>query len=309
VFLIDAIIIIVGLIVFEVVSSVDNAIVNANILKTMGVTWRKRFLTVGVIISVFLVRFLLPLLIFYISVPNLTLGGVLGNFTGANTAAAEAIEVQKPIVLMFGAIFLLYLYMHWLFLEKKEPLFIERYLKKEHGVWFFGFAAIILVVVMFFARNNSMMMLAVAIGSATFFILYGLQETAGVKQASGTQMSDISKFVYLEVLDATFSFDGVVGSFAFTTNLLLIFIGIGIGAIVVRQLTVKGIDKVAKYKYLKNGAMTSIGLLGLFMAIEAFGIELPLYAPIAVTLLFVGLAFWKSREHLKKQPVGKTNVQ
>jgi len=104
------------------------------------------------------------------------------------------------------------------------------------------------------------------------------------------------------VLDAAFSFDGVVGSFAFTINLLLIFIGIGVGAVVVRQLTVKGIDQVARYRYLKNGALTSIGFLGLFMMVEAFGLELPSYVPIAATLLLVGVAFWKSRQLLTKQP-------
>ena len=65
-------------------------------------------------------------------------------------------------------------------------------------------------------------------------------------------LSDLSKFVYLEVLDTTFSFDGVIGAFAFTINLLLILIGIGIGALVVRELTIKGIDSIAKYKFLKE---------------------------------------------------------
>ena len=225
-------------------------------------------------------------------------GKLYANFSGGSDLAANAINAQKPVILMFGAVFLLYLYFHWLFLEKKDPLYIERFLKAKHGVWFFGFAAVTLVVVMYLAKANAMMMLAAAIGSATFFLLYGLKETAeSTQQGIGNAtMSDFSKFVYLEVLDAAFSFDGVVGSFAFTINLLLIFIGIGIGAVVVRQLTVKGIDQVSKYLYLKNGAMTSIGFLGLFMIIEAFGIELPSYIPIAATLLLVGVAFWKSRQ-------------
>jgi hypothetical protein len=156
---------------------------------------------------------------------------------------------------------------------------------------------------MYLAKANAMMMLAAAIGSAAFFLIYGLKETAELSEQSVgiAPMSDLSKFVYLEVLDAAFSFDGVVGSFAFTINLLLIFIGIGIGAVVVRQLTVKGIDQVAKYRYLKNGAMTSIGFLGLFMMVEAFGLELTSYVPIAATLLLVGAAFWKSRQLLTKQ--------
>ncbi len=113
-------------------------------------------------------------------------------------------------------------------------------------------------------------------------------------------MGDFSKFVYLEVLDMTFSFDGVIGAFAFTINLILILIGIGIGAIVVRELTIKGIDTIAKYKYLKNGALTSIGFLGLFMIVEAFNVELPSILPIVITFALIGLAFYMSRRALAK---------
>jgi hypothetical protein len=306
--LIESIAIVLGLIVFEVVNSIDNAIVNAHVLKTMGVVWRRRFLVIGIVTSVFLVRFLLPVVIVWLSAPSFSLYEILLAFTGESQVAAIAVEAQKSLILTFGAVFLLYLYFHWLFLEKKDPLFIEKYLKEKHGVWFFSFAAVILVLIMYFARSNAMIMLAAAIGSATFFILYGLKETAekGEKTLAGTGgLDDFSKFVYLEVLDATFSFDGVIGAFAFTINLLLILIGIGIGAIVVRELTIRGIDQVAKYKYLKNGAMTSIGFLGLFMLAESFGVELPSYVPIIGTLLLVGIAFYKSRLLLSKKPRSK----
>jgi uncharacterized protein len=303
--LVEDILIVLGLVVFEVVNSIDNAIVNAHVLKTMDVLWRKRFLFIGIITSVFLVRFLLPLVIVWISVPNIAFPDLFLAFTGQSEVAASAIEAQKPVILTFGGVFLMYLYFHWLFLEKKDRLYFERFLEDKHGVWFFAFAAIILVIIIYLARANSMMMLAASVGSATFFIIYGLRETAESteKNLVGGQahLSDMSKFVYLEVLDATFSFDGVIGAFAFTINLLLILIGIGIGAIVVRELTIKGIDTVARYKYLKNGAMTSIGFLGFFMIIEAFGVELPSFAPIAVTLLLVGVAFYISKQVLKKQ--------
>jgi uncharacterized protein len=304
--LIEDILIVLGLIVFEVVNSIDNAIVNAHVLETMSILWRKRFLFIGILTSVFIVRFILPLIIVWISVPNISLPDLFSSFAGGNDIAAKAVEAQTPIILMFGGVFLLFLYLHWLFMEKKDPLFIERFLKAKHGVWFFGFAAFILVIIMYVARANSLMMLAAAIGSATFFIIYGLKETAEsteqkLELSQSTNMGGFSKFMYLEVLDATFSFDGVIGAFAFTINLLLILIGIGIGAIVVRQLTVKGIDQVAKYKYLKNGAMTSIGFLGLFMLIEAFGVEIPSFVPIFFTLLLVGVAFWISSRLLPKK--------
>ena len=186
-------------------------------------------------------------------------------------------------------------------MERKQPLFAhEKLLKKHHDVWFFAFAAIILVILLYFARLNSTMMLAAAIGSATFFIIYGFKETAEKKEAKlvRNKLSNVSKFLYLEVLDATFSFDGVVGAFAFTTNLLYIVIGLGIGALVLRQLTVMGINKIAKYIWLKNGAMTSMGLLGIFMILESFNVELPVYLPTLATLAIVGYAFYKSHKSL-----------
>jgi hypothetical protein len=308
--LVESIVIVIGLIVFEVVNSVDNAIVNASVLKTMSMLWRKRFLLIGIVTSVFLVRFILPLVIVWISVPNISASDFFLAFLGQSDVAASAIEQQKPVILMFGGVFLIYLYIHWLFLEKKDPLYIERFVKEKHGVWFFAFAAILLVIIMYLARADPLVMLAASIGSATFFILYGIKETAEERERNtvpGTSnMSDLSKFLYLEVLDTTFSFDGVIGAFAFTINLFLILIGIGVGALVVRQLTIKGIDTIAKYKYLKNGALTSIGFLGLFMIIEGFNIDLPSYIPIIVTFLLIGVAFYISRRQLKTNEKPKT---
>ncbi len=309
--LLESIAIVLGLVVFEVVNSVDNAVVNATVLKTMSMLWRKRFLLIGIVTSVFLVRFILPLIIVWISVPTISLPEMFLAFSGQSSIAAQAIEIQKPVILVFGGIFLLLLYFHWLFLEKKDPLYVERFLKEKYGVWFFAIAALVLVVVLYLARANSTMMLAAAIGSATFFLVYGLKETAEKNEerliGGGGSLSDLSKFVYLEVLDTTFSFDGVVGAFAFTINLLLILIGLGIGALVVRELTIKGIDSISKYKYLKNGALTSIGFLGIFMLVESFGLELPSYLPTIVTLIVIGVAFYSSyrllpKNTLKNQP-------
>lgn len=106
--------------------------------------------------------------------------------------------------------------------------------------------------------------------------------------------------MYLEVLDAFFSFDGVMGAFAFTTSVPLILIGNDIGALIVREMTIKSVDKIAKYRYLKNGAMTSIGLLGLFIIAESFGAHIPEYLPTLITLLFVSIAFWQSKKFFGK---------
>ena len=108
-------------------------------------------------------------------------------------------------------------------------------------------------------------------------------------------MSDIRKLLYLEVLDASFSIDGVVGAFAFTLSVPLIILGNGLGAVVVRQLTMKGINKIKEYAYLKNGAMYSILCLGIVMLLDGFGVHIPSYASPLITFAVVGYFFAKSR--------------
>ena len=104
--LLELVAVILGLLVFEVINSLDNAVVNAHMLGTMSLLWRRRFLIFGIISSVFLVRFLLPLLILWISVPTLSPYDFFIAFTGGNQIAASAIDAHKPIILMFGAVFL-----------------------------------------------------------------------------------------------------------------------------------------------------------------------------------------------------------
>lgn len=299
--LIEIIVVILGLTLFEVVNSVDNAIINAHVLRTMNEKWKKRFLYFGILTSVLLVRLILPLVIVWLAVPGISFTEIMKIFTGNSSIAVDAIEHQKPVLLIFGGMFLLLLYFQWLFMERKQPLFFhERILKEHHDVWFFAFAAATLVVILFLARNNPSMMLAAAVGSAVFFVVYGLKETAERQETKLMKkgISDASKFFYLEVLDATFSFDGVVGAFAFTTNLLYIVIGLGIGALVLRQLTLLGINKIAKYIWLKNGAMTAMGLLSIFMILESFSVELPIYLPTLATFAIVGYAFYRSHRQL-----------
>lgn len=298
-------IIILGLVVFETVSSVDNAIVNAHVLKTMSVKWRKIFLIWGIFTAVFLIRGVLPLIIVWLSVPELGIFGVLKSMIISSPEVGRLLEERKGVILIGAGVFLLLVYLHWLFLEKKEPFFVpDKLIKPKHGVWFFALAALILVLLLYFARASWPLMLAAAMGNAVFFIMYGFREQAAKQeeQLRGQQshIGDFSKLMFLEVLDASFSFDGVVGAFAFTTSVPLIFLGNGIGALVVRQLTIKGVDKVGQYKWLKNGAMTSIGVLGIFIILKSFGMHIPEFLPTLTTIGIVGLTFWRSHQFLKK---------
>lgn len=112
------------------------------------------------------------------------------------------------------------------------------------------------------------------------------------------KLSDVSKIMYLEILDTAFSIDGVLGAFAFTFSVLLIILGNGIGAVVLRQFTVGNIDKIKKYVYLKNGAMYSILFLGIIMLLGSFGFHIPGWVSPAVTFGVVEYFFWKSKREM-----------
>lgn len=297
--ILSALIVIFGLVIFEIVNSVDNAIVNAYVLRTMNERWRKIFLFWGLFIAVFIVRGVLPFLVVWLTVPGLGFIEAFQAVFSSSPQVAEAIEAGKPLILMGSGVFLFLLYLHWLFLEEKEPLFVvDKFIKPHYGIWFFACAAMLLVGLLYFSRENPMLMLSAAIGNAAFFILYGFREQAEKQskmlKEKAADMSNMSKFFYLEVLDASFSFDGVLGAFAFTTSVPLILVGNGIGALIVRELTIRGVDKVAAYRYLKNGAMTSIGFLGFIIVEESFGLEFPEFLPTLITLMFIGIALLAS---------------
>ncbi len=303
--MVSVIITVLGLMVLEIVQSVDNAIVNAHMLKSMSERARKWFLFWGILTAVFLVRGFLPLLIVWITTPGVSLLQATVATFGGDELARQAMEQNSYILLIGGGMFLLLLYFHWLFLEKKDPYFVpDKLIKPHHGIWFFALSAVLLVGVLLMTRDKPLAMLAAATGNAIFFILYGFRQMAEREEQKiekpGT--SDLSKLLFLEILDLSFSIDGIFGAFAFTTNVALILIGNGIGALVVRQLTIKGIDKVGRYRWLKNGAMTSIGFLGSFMILEALGLHLPEWLPTVATLAIVGLSFYSSHRDLKKSP-------
>jgi hypothetical protein len=265
---------------------------------------RRWFLFWGILSAVFLMRGLLPFVIVWITAPDVGLMDAIRATFGNDEGARHAIESSAHILLTGGGMFLLLLYLHWLFLEKKDPYFApDKLLKPHHGVWFFGLAALLLVGILWVLRHDPIAMIAAATGNALFFILYGFRELAEKEEHAMEQSgySDLSKLLFLEILDASFSIDGIFGSFAFTTHIPLILIGNGIGALVVRDLTIRGIDKVARYRWIKNGAMTSIGCLGIFMIIESFGIALPEWLPTVITLSLVGVTFWESHRFLKKE--------
>lgn len=293
---------IVGLILFETISSIDNAVINAEVLSTMSERAKRWFLFYGLIFAVFVVRGMLPWLIVWATNPSIGPVNALISTLSDNPEIARMIEESSPFLLVGGGIFLIFLFFHWLFIEAKNyGLRGERFFHK-HGVWFFAIASIILTVIVWFAiKKNPYMALGAVVGSTAFFITHGFKQNAEVheKDLMGkSSMSDWSKILYLEVIDATFSIDGVVGAFAFTLSVPLILIGNGIGAFVVRELTISNIDRVKRYIYLKNGAMYSIFFLGMIMILDSFGYQIKEWVSPVITFCVIGYFFYKSRQCL-----------
>lgn len=304
---------ILGLALFETITSIDNAIINAEVLTKMSEKARKWFLVWGLLIAVFLMRGVLPALILWIANPGIGIDGIINATFNEDPAVMEAVEKTGPILLVGGGIFLIFLFFHWLFLEPKHyGLKGEKFFHSQ-GVWFFAVVSIILAVITWYAiHRDAGMAFGAVVGSTAFFIVHGFKQNAEMhekelledKTGGKAGMSDLSKLLYLEVIDATFSIDGVVGAFAFTFLIPLILIGNGIGAFMVRELTIRNIENVKKYVYLKNGAMYSILALGVIMILDSFGYHVPEWASPVITFAVVGYFLWKSYVHIRQTKTG-----
>lgn len=302
------IVIVLGLCVFEIISSVDNAIVNAHVLKTMPEKYRKIFLFWGLLFAVFLVRGLLPFVIVWLANPGFSMMQVWSAAFSSSPEILESLNKSKPLLLLGGGIYLFLVFLAWMFLEEKKYAFLVEGFIHRQGAWFYAIASVATTSLVYFAlKVNPVLALAVTIGVSAFFITDGFKKNAEdqeKKLLSSSSMSAWSKIMYLEVLDASFSLDGVIGAFAFTISVPLIIIGNGIGAFIVREMTIKGLNFITKFAYLKNGAMYSIGVLGGIMVLEAFGHEFPFWlAPLSMFVLlivFLLLSVSANKKELKK---------
>ena len=293
--------IVLGLALFEIVTSIDNAVINAEVLSTMQQKARKWFLFWGLLFAVFVVRGLLPWAIVWASLPSLGPIGALTATFSSDPKVVEAVENAAPVLLIGGGTFLLFLFFHWLFVEPKNyGLRGERFFHNQ-SVWFYAVVSILLSAIIWFALQiHPLMAFGAVVGSTAFFITHGFKQNAEAeeKRLMDKGRSDISKIFYLEVIDATFSIDGVLGAFAFTLSVPLILLGNGVGAVVLRQLTVSNIDRIKRYKYLKNGAMYSILFLGTIMVLNSFGFHIPELITPVITFVTVAYFFFKSKREI-----------
>jgi len=317
----------VTLTILELSLSFDNAVVNALILVNMPPIWRKRFLTWGMLIAVFGVRFIFPILIVFAT----TELSFIESFSLAINNPAEyekVIMASHHIVMAFGGIFLLMIFLSFLFNENKDVhwiAIIEKYASRWSSIGDLKILIAILIVasIGFFAPteltidgvltkiDKADIVLPMIYGVLLFLaieFLRGILEDDGTKHETQNMEDEREKiehiansklakggfasFIYLELIDMSFSFDGVLGAFAVSQNIIIIMLGLGAGAFAVRNLTILMVDRgtVAEYIYLEHGAMWSIGLLALSMITQIF-IHLPHGLIIAFAIIPITIAF------------------
>ena len=293
-------VIIFGLALFETISSIDNAVVNAHVLSTVPDKFRKFFLTWGLLFAVVIVRGVLPFVIVWLTNPGYSFQQIFGSFFSQNSLAESSIEASKPFLLLGGGVYLFMVFLSWLFTEEKKYAFLVEGFLHKASIWFYAIASVFMTFVVYFAiKLNPILALSASIGATAFFITDGFKKNASREEDNlmNSQVAAISKILFLEVLDASFSIDGVVGAFAFTLSVPLIILGNGLGAYIVREFTVRGIDIITRFAYLKNGAMYSVGVLGMIMVLEAFGRQYPFWlTPLNTVILLTIFLFLSVRE-------------
>lgn len=257
--------------VLEISLSFDNAIVNANKLKEMDAVWRRRFLTWGILIAVFGMRIVFPLAV-------VSIAAHIGPIEAVKLAAGQPAEYARLIgeahlsISAFGGTFLMMVALNYFIDPEKEvdwlrPL--EDLLRKWASVRGLAIGLVLLIVLVFSSQidtpERGTFMFAAMAGLVAFIAV----ETLGHILDSGAALAKggLGAFLYLEVLDASFSFDGVIGAFALTQNLFLIAIGLGIGAMYVRSMTIMLVEKqtLTEFRYLEHGAFYSILVLSCVM--------------------------------------------
>lgn len=297
--------------VLEVSLSFDNAVVNATVLKDMDEKWRQRFITWGMLIAVFGMRVIFPVLIVAV-IAHLTPWAALMMAVGDPNKYAATLTSAHVVVAGFGGAFLMMVFLKF-FLDKEKDVHwlraIESPLSKlgkmEAVEIAVCLAAVYGISLMLHQGEQLSFILAALAGLITYIMVDGaaaLLETDGSGEAGLVARTGLSGFLYLEVLDASFSFDGVIGAFALSNNIFIIAIGLGIGAMFVRSLTIMFVEKgtLDQFRYLEHGAFYAIGALATIMFLGTF----QKISEVITGLIgagFIGLALWSSIRHNRSE--------
>ena len=291
--------------VLEVSLSFDNAVINAMKLEHMTQLWQHRFLTWGILIAVFGMRFLFPILVVSVFTG-------LGMLSVTKIALFDSIKYSSylqlthaPIV-TFGGMFLMMLF--WAYFSDKEKdihwiKHVEAPLTKVgniKGICLF-LCMLFLILTVYFQPQSAQknVFFAGLSGIITYLIIDNVSNFLEKKDekmiAEGIKRGGLVSFLYLELIDASFSLDGVLGAFAISRDIIIIMIGLGIGAMFVRSLTVMLVEKkvLKQFLYLEHGAHWAIGALSVIMLMTTV-MEVPEFVTGTIGLIFILSALYSS---------------
>ncbi|MFB2538645.1 MULTISPECIES: DUF475 domain-containing protein [unclassified Acinetobacter] len=311
--------------VMEVSLSFDNAVVNASILRNWDEYWKKLFLTVGIIVAVFGMRLVFPIVIVAVTADMGMLEVVQMALNDPKTYSEKLLAHHAEIA-AFGGLFLLLVFLNFLFDDGKD---VHWFVPLESRLAHLGsvpaisvFVALIALLIMAAFVEGDAKLVVIMAGIWGIVVYVGVQalghllegggdddeEEGEGNKASGASSTvvkaGIGGFLYLEVLDASFSFDGVIGAFAITTDVVVIMLGLAIGAIFVRSMTIYLVDKgtLEAFIYLEHGAMYAIGILAAIMLYTGTGGHVPEVFTGLIGVAFIVAAVIASIAYKKKNP-------
>jgi hypothetical protein len=319
----DAAMVTLVLVLVEITFSFENAVINAKVLQTMSPFWRMIFLTVGMVIAIFGMRIVFPILIVSLTA-GLPWRDVIQLALHNPEEYAKRLTDAHHSIAAFGGSFLLMICLHFFFDDKKEVHWFTKFeesLQRRGNMWLPAVitAAVVWLIALLPANTNPRetikagilgILVYVAVRSVEKLFDKLQQRTQKHKSAAAKKHPALlvgwpafATFIYLEILDASFSFDGVIGAFAITKSVILIALGLGVGALWVRSLTVYIVKRgtLGTYRYLEHGAHYTVGVLALVL-LASVVIEVPEIIAGLSGILFVTAAFISSkRENAREQ--------
>lgn len=288
--------------VLETSLSFDNAVVNASVLKNWDEKWRRRFIVWGLPVAVFGMRLVFPLAIVAISAGL----GPIEALTLAVNEPAKYESIIKSVqheIGAFGGVFLLMVFLDFFLQEEKDHHwipFIEAPLSKlgRLGVEAVIALGVVLAATGYIDQAEKLAFLTAGVwGLITYILAQSVGTLAGGDDASNMVIKQgWGGFVYLELLDASFSFDGVIAAFALTNNIFIMMIGLAVGAMFVRSMTLHLVDKgtLSEYRYLEHGAFWAIGILAAIMFLHTIDVHVPEMVTGLLGAGVIAIAFWSS---------------
>ena len=306
--------------VMEISLSFDNAVVNASVLKGWDEFWKKIFLTVGILIAVFGMRLVFPIVIVAVTA-DLGMMQVIDLALNNPQEYSARLMAHHAEISAFGGIFLLLVFLNFIFDDKDVHWFdwLESRLVKPGKVAAMSVFVALIVLMIAVSWASAEQSSAVLIAGVWGILVYlGVQvvsgmlegdleedlenEGSGAAATSAIMKGGIIGFLYLEILDASFSFDGVIGAFAITNDVIVIMLGLAIGAMFVRSMTIFLVDKgtLDEFIYLEHGAHYAIGALAIIMLLSV-KFHVPEIITGLIGIAFIGFALWASLKHRKAE--------